>query len=195
MNLRRVAVACVPVLVLAACAKKEEAAAPAEPAAPLRSSLDFDCSYAPSQSKVVSTLAGVGGGSAAVTAALGQALGLTVVLHSSGAFILTGGSGYIGGTLGAAAAGPIVVGVGVLVAGSAVTVELYCAPRNHPEMVSKVHEAAAEFAARSRLLAVSATGSVGAIVAQQRVTLIRSGADALAYANRASVEIAKRLSK
>jgi hypothetical protein len=105
---------------------------------------DVICAYAPSQSKIVSGVAGSAGGAGVATAAIGEVLGLTVVTHSSGAMILTGSGGYIAGTLGAAVAAPTVIAVAVLVGGTAATVELVCAPRNHPEYVVKVEAAAVE---------------------------------------------------
>lgn len=105
---------------------------------------DVICAYAPSQSKVVSSIAGSAGGAGAATAAIGQALGLTVVTHSSGALILSGSGGYIAGTLGAAVAAPAIIAVAVVVGGTAATVELVCAPSNHREYVAKVKAAAVE---------------------------------------------------
>ncbi len=105
---------------------------------------DVICAYAPSQSKAVGTVAGTVGGAGAATAAIGQALGLTVVAHSSGALMLAGSGGYIAGTLGAAIVAPTVIAVAVVVGGTAATVELVCAPRNHPEYVAKIEAAAVE---------------------------------------------------
>jgi hypothetical protein len=115
------------------------------------------CSYSPSQSEKVAAISAAGaGGAAATIASVAAATGLTVVTHSSGALILTGASGYIGGTIGgvaaagavAAAAAPVIVGVSLVVAGTAVTVELICASKNHPELVAKVQDAAIEFSRR-----------------------------------------------
>ena len=110
------------------------------------------CSLAPSQSETVRNAASSLGGAAATALALAKATGLSVVTHSSGALILTGSSGYVAGTLGAGAlAGPIILGTAVVVAGTAITVELYCAPVNHPEEVSRVKAAATEFLNRSKM--------------------------------------------
>jgi len=122
---------------------------------------DVICAYAPSQSKAVAAVAGTAGGAAAATAAIGQALGLTVVTHSSGAFMLSGSGGYIAGTLGAAISVPVVVAVAVVVAGTATTVELVCAPRNHPEYVAKVEAAAVEAKKRWGEAVKSAKGRAG----------------------------------
>ncbi|MBI2285896.1 MAG: hypothetical protein HYU79_00260 [Nitrosomonadales bacterium] len=110
---------------------------------------DIVCSYAPSQSKAVIGASSAAGGSSAAVLAMAQATGLSVVAHSSGAYILTGAGGYVAGTLGTAIAGPVIVGVGLIVGGAAVTVELLCAPKNHPDQVAKIEVAAQEFARRS----------------------------------------------
>jgi len=110
------------------------------------------CTYAPSQSKAVAAVSGAAGGATATAGGVASATGLTAVTHSSGALILTGSSGYIAGTIGAPAAAvaamPLVVGVGLLVGGTAVTLELVCADKNHPDQVKKVNAAAAEFSSR-----------------------------------------------
>lgn len=111
---------------------------------------DVVCSLAPSQSKLITGVTAATGGAAATTAAVASALGLTWVAHSSGALILAGSGGYIAGTLGTAIVAPIVIGVGVVVGGAAISVELLCAPKNHPEGSRKVVEAAHEFGRRSR---------------------------------------------
>lgn len=103
------------------------------------------CSYAPSQSDVVGNLASAAGGGAAAAAATAQAAGLSVVAHSSGAYIFTGSAGYIAGTLGTAIVAPVLVGVGVTIGGAAATVELLCAPQNHPDMVAEIKAAASDF--------------------------------------------------
>jgi len=115
-------------------------------------STEVVCTYAPSQSRAVAAVSGAAGGATATAGAMAAATGLTAVAHSSGALILTGSSGYIAGTLGATAtavaAAPVVVVVGLVVGGAAVTLELVCASRNHPEQVSKVQAAASEFSRR-----------------------------------------------
>jgi hypothetical protein len=110
---------------------------------------DVVCSYAPSQSKPVAALAAASGGAAAATAAVAQAVGLVVVSHSSGAAILTGSGGYVAGTLGTAITGPVIVVVGLAIGGTALTVELVCAPKNHPRQVAQVKAAAGDFLKRS----------------------------------------------
>ena len=110
---------------------------------------DVVCAYAPSQSKKIAALSGAAGGAAATTAGIATALGLTVVTHSSGALILSGTGGYIAGTLGAAIAAPVVITVGIVVGGTAATVELLCAPKNHPSGYKKVIEASKEFGRRT----------------------------------------------
>jgi hypothetical protein len=117
-----------------------------------QSKTEVICSYAPSQSTAVAAVSGAAGGSGVTAGAIAAATGLTAVTHSSGALILTGSSGYIAGTIGATAstiaAAPVVVAVGLVVGGSAVTLELVCASKNHPEQVAKINEAAAEFSRR-----------------------------------------------
>lgn len=113
------------------------------------STADVVCSYAPSQSKAVVAVSGVAGGAAATTAGIGAALGLTVVTHSSGALILSGTGGYIAGTLGAAIVAPVLITVGAVVGGTAVTVELLCSPKNHPDGYKNVVDAAYEFGKRT----------------------------------------------
>lgn len=119
---------------------------------------DVICAYAPSQSKAVTGIAASAGGAGVATAAIGKALGLAVVTHSSGALILSGSGGYIAGTLGAAVAAPTIITVAVVVGGTAATVELVCAPRNHPEYVAKVEAAAVEARRRWGEAISAATG-------------------------------------
>ena len=119
-------------------------------APPIQAAQEIDCTLAPSQDKVVNRVSGAAGGATATAYALAQATGLSVVAHSSGAYILTGAGGYVAGTLGGAIAGPIIVGVALVVAGAAVTVELLCAPKNHPSEVAKIKEASMEFMRRSK---------------------------------------------
>ena len=106
------------------------------------------CSYAPSQSNAVAAVSGAAGGASATVGAIAAATGLTVVTHSSGALILTGASGYIASTIGTAAAAPVIVGVGLVVGGAAVTLELVCAKKNHPRQAARVEDAAIEFSRR-----------------------------------------------
>lgn len=120
----------------------------AEPTKP-ESASDVVCSYAPSQSKTIAGISGAAGGAAATTAGIASALGLGVVTHSSGSLILSGAGGYIAGTLGVAVVAPIVITVGAIVGGTAVTVELLCAPTNHTGGYKKVVDAAQEFGRRT----------------------------------------------
>jgi len=149
------------------------------------------CSYAPSQSAIVNDFAIASGGSAAAAATIANAAGLSVVAHSSGAYIFTGASGYIAGTLGTAIVGPILVGVGIVVGGAAITVEVLCAPRNHPEFVAKVEGAASDFLSRSKGRIASASTKVAPIAARLKAKVIKRGNDAFAYAKRKSVELSK----
>ncbi|MBK9785302.1 MAG: hypothetical protein IPP59_14630 [Betaproteobacteria bacterium] len=105
------------------------------------------CSYAPSQSNLVAGISGAAGGASLTTSAVGSTLGLSAVTHSSGV-ILSGSSGYIAGTIGAASVLPVVLAVGLIVGGTAVTVEVICAKQNHPEQISKINAASEEFSRR-----------------------------------------------
>ena len=130
-----------------------------------QSKTEVVCSYAPSQSAAVAAVSGAARGAGATASAVAAATGLTAVAHSSGALILTGSSGYIAGTLGATAttiaAAPVVVAVGLIVGGSAVTLELVCAQRNHPEQVAKINAAASEFSRRFDLAMQKTSVAVG----------------------------------
>lgn len=129
---------------------KEAPPVGSEKAGATKSTTDVVCALAPSQSSVVKGISGTAGTAGVTTLALAQATGLSVVAHSSGGYILTGAGGYVAGTLGTAIVGPAIVGVGLLVGGAAVTVELLCAPRNHPSEVKKIEAASAEFFKRSK---------------------------------------------
>ncbi len=119
------------------------------------------CTYAPSQSKTVAAISGAAGGASATIGAVAAATGLTVVTHSSGAAILTGSAGYIAGTIGTAVVAPVIIGVGLVVGGAAVTVELVCAPQNHPDQVAKVVAAAKTFYARFKEVLPSSDVAIG----------------------------------
>lgn len=132
-----------------------------------QSNTDVVCSYAPSQSEVVKNIsgaAGAAGGAGATALAIAQATGLTAVAHSSGAYIFTGSSGYVAGTLGgtaaATAAAPVIIGVSIAVGTALGTVELLCTPKNHPEFTAKVVEASEEFVRRSKTHLDSASGKI-----------------------------------
>ncbi len=103
------------------------------------------CSYAPSQSVTVNRISGLIGGAATGTEVTLIASGMTIVAHSSGAPILTGAGGYIAGTMTGALVATTVVTVGLVVAGTAITVELACAPKNHPDLVKKAIDGAKEY--------------------------------------------------
>lgn len=159
------------------CGKNEEPKAAAPTA-------ELICSLAPSQSKLVTAFVGATGGAAVTAAALAQALGLTAVAHSSGALILTGSGGYVAGTLGAAATGPAIVGVGIVVAGSAVTVELLCAPSNHASSAKRVEEAATEFLRRSKVSFSGAMSDAGKTTEKTKVKILNVSGDVFEYAFR-----------
>ena len=147
-------------------------------------STDIVCTYAPSQSKAVSGLSGAAGGSSAALLAVAQATGLGVVAHSSGAYILAGTGGYIAGTLGTAIAGPVIVGVGLVVGGAAVMIELLCAPKNHPYQVARIEAAAVEFSRRSKNFIERAKTEAAPHVTQATVAIKQFAGDIFEYAYR-----------
>lgn len=106
---------------------------------------DVVCFYAPSQSAAVKQITAGIGGAGVGAAALLQATGLQFVAHSSGGYILTGGGGYVTGTLLSPIVVPIVVAATVIAGGTAIVVELSCAPRNHPDAINSVKKITAEF--------------------------------------------------
>jgi len=141
------------------------------------------CALAPSQSAIVNRVSGAAGGASATAFALGEATGLTVVAHSSGAAVLTGPGGYLAGSLGAGAlAGPIIIGVGLVVGGAAVTVELLCAPKNHPEEVAKINKASVEFLHRSKLMIQNATAATTTAAKNTSLKLKSVAGNVYAYA-------------
>lgn len=103
------------------------------------------CAYAPSQSAVVNRISGLISGAAGGTEITLVANGMQIVAHSSGGSILTGSGGYIAGTMTGATVATTMVTLGILVSGVVVTVELACAPKNHPELVKQVMDGAAEY--------------------------------------------------
>ena len=167
-------------LFIVGCGKKEEM--------PSTQTVDVICSYAPSQSNLVSHASAVAGGSAAVAASIALAVGLTAVLHSSGAYIFTGASGYVAGTIGGAVALPATVTIGVVVAGSAVSLELVCAAKNHRDLVAKVESSVSDFAARTGRSIESTVKATEPLIADTKSIVVKAGTDAFDYAGRTSVE-------
>lgn len=172
------------------------------PTAQAQPTRDVVCSYAPSQSNMVAAVSGAAGGASATVGAVAAATGLTVVTHSSGALILTGTSGYIAGTIGAAAVAPVIVGVGLVVGGAAVTLELVCASKNHKDQVQKVEAAAGEFSRRfdvainkTTVAADDMRKAVIPVVDRAAVETKRVATDVWQYANRASVAAGNLFSK
>lgn len=106
---------------------------------------DVVCSYAPSQSAAVNRITAGTGGAGVGAATLLQATGLQFVMHSSGGYILTGAGGYVAGTLLSPLVVPTVVAATVIVSGTAIVVELSCAPKNHPDAIKSVKQITAEF--------------------------------------------------
>lgn len=112
---------------------------------PNESTTEVICSYAPSQNASVNRIASAGAGAGAGAVAILEAVGISIVTHSAGGYILTGSGGYIAGTMGGLALAPALITASVLVGGTAVLVELTCAPVNHPTAVSAVKKYNAEF--------------------------------------------------
>lgn len=106
---------------------------------------DVVCSYAPSQSASINRVVSAVGGAGAGAAAILEAAGISIVSHSAGGYILTGSGGYIAGTMTGVALAPALITASILVGGTAVVVELSCAPKNHPSAVSAVKKYSAEF--------------------------------------------------
>lgn len=155
------------------------------PAVAAASNQDVICALAPSQSAVVNRISGVAGGASATAVALAQATGLTVVSHSSGALILTGSGGYLAGTLGMGAlAAPLIVGVGLVVGGAAITVELLCSPVNHPNAVAKINDAAKEFMARSKVSFAGIQADATTLAAKASIKIQSVAGDVYAYSYR-----------
>jgi len=163
-------------------------------------SVEVICSYAPSQSNVVAAISGAAGGAGATSGAVAAATGLTAVAHSSGALILTGSSGYIAGTIGTGAAAvgaaPAIFMVGLIVGGAAVTVEVVCASRNHPDQVAKVQRAASEFSRRfnsamqsTKVAVDSMKQSVSPMAGRATVEVKRMTADVWEYVYRKSAPV------
>jgi hypothetical protein len=100
------------------------------------------CTYAPSQSQIVANIIKASGGSSAGALAVMKSAGLNAVRHSSGTYIFTGSGGYVTGTYGGAAMGPVLINVSILLASGAVTLELACSPINHPTAIARMQEIA-----------------------------------------------------
>jgi hypothetical protein len=111
-----------------------------------KSSTEVVCSYAPSQSTLVANAFGTASGTNATIGTLATVLGLNVVKHSSGTYILSGAGGYIAGTIGSASVVPWIIGVSIVVGGVTVVVEVVCVNSNHPEMIRRLKTTAKEVA-------------------------------------------------
>lgn len=180
---------------LVACGQKDESPSSIEEQSTTTTG-DIICSYAPSQSGVVAGVSAAAGGSAVAAAGVTQAAGLTAVLHSSGAYIFTGAGGYLAGTIGTAIVAPVLVGVGVVVGGTAVTIELLCAPKNHPVFSEKVVAAAREFYERSKRFVTREGGPATPsqpIVVEIEKAPIKTGDEAVEFANREAVDAVEPL--
>ncbi len=107
-------------------------------AAQSQPSAEVICAYAPSQNEIVKEIR-----AAAAGARYGQILvlaagSLKIVQHSSGGLIVSGPGGFVRGTMPVARAAVITTKVGLVIGAAALTVELACAPTNHPELVETV---------------------------------------------------------
>lgn len=67
------------------------------------------CEFVNAKKDAALALAGIGAGVSGGATAAATAAGITAVTHSSGAVILTGSAGYIGGTLGTLGAGAVAI--------------------------------------------------------------------------------------
>lgn len=195
MNTQRFPAITVTLFLFAISGVAESAEAASNAAKAPSSATKVICSYAPSQSRLVSHLAAAAGGSAIAAASIAQAAGLTAVLHSSGAYIFTSAGGYVAGTIGTATALPAIVTVGVIAGGTTATLELICAPTNHPELASRVRAAAYEFMSRSKQLVVASSEHTVAtsrpFIAQSKTVVAKVRADAFEYASRASATLSE----
>lgn len=70
------------------------------------------------------------------------------------------------------------------------SVELLCAPKNHPDFAAKVEVAAREFVERSKGIATQAMATTTPIFAKLQGAAIRTSEDAVGYAHRKSAEVA-----
>lgn len=115
-----------------------------------KSNFDVVCSFAPSQSETVRNLLAPIGVVDLTAKAITTATGLSAVLHSSGAYIFTGSSGYVAGTLGTAGIVPFISTITMTYGATVVGIELLCIPKNNPELTTKIAEATKEFISRSK---------------------------------------------
>ena len=96
----------------------------------------------------------------------------------------------------------MIVGVGLVVGGAALTVELICAKKNHPKQAKQVEEAAGEFSARfdnamkqTVITTDKLRQSVRPAMDRTVVGVGRLSVDAVRYANRASIRAWATLTK
>jgi hypothetical protein len=123
-------------------------------------STDVICSYAPSQSAAINKIAGFAGGSSAGAEITLFANGLTILPHSSGGLIMAGSGGYIAGTMTGSVITTTLVTAGLVVAGTAITVELACVPKNHPDLIAKLKGEASTYPDSANDLLNSAAASI-----------------------------------
>lgn len=123
-------------------------------------STDVICTYAPSQHGAVQSITQMTTGAARGTQAVLVAAGMNIVKHSSKLPILAGKAGYVAGSIPGAVTATTIITAAVIVAGVAVTVELACAPINHPELVAKIDADASRYATVARNTFDSLVGEV-----------------------------------
>jgi hypothetical protein len=126
--------------------------------------MDVICAYAPSQNEIIKKIR-----SAAAGARYGQIVvlaagSLKIVQHSSGGPIVTGPGGFIRGTMPVARAAVITTKVALVIGAAALTVELACAPTNHPELVETVVSNSREYWGVTIQKYRKLTGYTGSIV-------------------------------
>jgi hypothetical protein len=115
------------------------------------------CSYAPSQSAIVNRIGSLAGGSSLGAEITLFANGLSILPHSSGGLIMAGSGGYIAGTMTGSVVTTTMITAGIVVAGTAVAVELACVPKNHPELIAKLKKDASAYPSSANGLLESAS--------------------------------------
>jgi len=123
-------------------------------------STDVICSYAPSQSSIVNKIGSFAGGTSAGAEITLFANGLTILPHSSGGLIMAGSGGYIAGTMTGSVVTTTLITAGLIVAGTAITVELACVPKNHPDLIAKLKGETLTYTDSANDLLKSAAASV-----------------------------------
>lgn len=116
---------------------------------------EYICSFAPSQSAAVKRLSALASGGALGAEMILLTNKLKYVKHSSGLPILQASGRYLPNTI--SSAGQIIVPVALVVAGTAVVVELACVPINHPELLVSLNDNANKYLSDANLLLENAS--------------------------------------